>query len=133
MFHKIIHIQIPLPCCCKMEWLCGYGEGTLKVLHCRGGGTRIESWHGDVPQSWPLLSGQSALPSIPIYHQCTTHVPPIFKFQKNFVFSAQLLAKISALQMQIFQFCFQDPSFFKENLLPISYLWAHTHTHTQIN
>ena len=25
----------------------------------------------------PLFSGKSALPSLPIYHQCATHVPPL--------------------------------------------------------
>ena len=30
----------------------------------------------------PLFSGQSALPSLPIYHQCATHVPPICNFRK---------------------------------------------------
>ena len=47
--------------------------------NCRGGGTHIGKWYGpgDVPRSWSLFSGQSALFSLPIYHQCATHVPPL--------------------------------------------------------
>ena len=32
----------------------------------------------------PLFSGHSALPSLPIYHQCAAHVPLIFNFLEKF-------------------------------------------------
>ena len=67
----------------------GRGEGAL-------GGTVMCHGH-------ELFSGQSVLPSLPIFHQCATHVPPIFKFYKTFAFSALFLAKISALKRQNFQ------------------------------
>ena len=44
----------------------------------------------------PHFSGQSALPSLPNYHQCAAHVPPF----SIFAFSALFLAKISALIFQ---------------------------------
>ena len=62
----------------------------------------------------PLFSGQSALPSLPNYHQCATHVPPIFNFLKKITFSALFLAKISQ-EAKFLNFRSQDPSFFKEN------------------
>ena len=42
------------------------------------GGTDLESGYGYMYHD-PLFSGQLALPSLPIYHQCTAHVPPIYK------------------------------------------------------
>ena len=60
-----------------------------------GGGTTIGRWYGDVPRACPF-SGQSALPSLPIYpaisiyhqhDQCAAHVPPpLFKFWKTLHF-----------------------------------------------
>ena len=40
----------------------------LIMLSCLG------RWYRDVPQSWPLFSGHSALPSLPNYRKCVTHV-----------------------------------------------------------
>ena len=67
------------------------------------GGTDLERGYGDVPRSWPLFSGQSALPSLPIYHHCAALVPPIFKFLKKFPFFSLVLVKFSALKTQIFK------------------------------
>ena len=54
----------------------------------------------------------------------------LFLEKKNCIFSL-VLAKNSALKVQIFKiFISQDPSFFKENLLPRPYFWktvAHIH------
>ena len=50
----------------------------LKVSNIPGG-THIGKWYGDVPLVMtPFFSGQSVLPSLPIYHQCAAHVPSPF-------------------------------------------------------
>ena len=41
----------------------------------------------------PLFSGQSPLPSQPIYHQCAALVTPVFKFKKFSGFSAMFWQK----------------------------------------
>ena len=58
-----------------------------------------------------------SLASLPIYHQYTAHVPPppIFKFLEKFCIFSLVLAKISALKMQIFQFEFPRPLIFQGN------------------
>ena len=72
----------------------------------------------------PFFSGQSALPSLPIYHQYAVHVPLIFNFFREKCIFSLILANISALKTQIFpNFCSQDPSFFRENPLLWPYFW----------
>ena len=73
----------------------------LATLHPRGG-TDLERGYGDVPRSWPLFSGQSALPSLPIYHHCATLIPPHFQILEKFSIFSLVLVKISALKTQIF-------------------------------
>ena len=71
----------------------------------------------------PPFLGQSALPSLPIYHQRAARVPPFSIFRKFCIFSL-VLAKISALKTQNFpNFRSQDPLFFKENPLPRPCFW----------
>ena len=72
----------------------------------RGGGTHIGKWYGDVPRSRSPFSGQLALPSLPIYHQCAAHVPPHFQF----------LEKNSALKTQIFQIFIPKTSHFSRKI-----------------
>ena len=68
------------------------------------GGTCIGRWYGDVPRSRPSFARPVGTPySLPIYHQSTARVPPVFNFYKNFAFSALFVAKISALKTQIFK------------------------------
>ena len=72
------------------------------VNRTRGGKLTLQSGTGMCRGYDPLFSGQSALSSLPIYHQCAAQVPPIFKFlKKNCIFSL-VLAKILALKTQIF-------------------------------
>ena len=51
-----------------------------KVPSMPGGGTHIEKGYGDVSRSRTLFSGQSPLPSLPIYRQCAALMPPVFTF-----------------------------------------------------
>ena len=83
------------------------------LLRCRGALT-LQSSTGMCCGHDPLFSGQSALPSPPINHQCAAHVPPShFKFLKKFCIFSFALAKIWALKMQIFHnFVPKIPQFF---------------------
>ena len=67
-----------------------------------GGALPLEGGMGMCRGHDLLFSGQSALPSLPIYHQCAVHVCPPFQFLENFAFSALFWAKISALKTQNF-------------------------------
>ena len=69
---------------------------------CQGGALILEKRYGMCQGHDPLFSGQWALPSLPIYHQCTAHVPP-FSFLEKFCIFSLFLAKITALKMQISQ------------------------------
>ena len=52
-------------------------------------------WGCAVVMPPPLcFSGQLALPSLKIYHQCAAFVAPTFNFKKHFAFLALILAKI---------------------------------------
>ena len=51
----------------------------------------------------PLFSGQSALPSLPIYHHCAALVPPHFQILERFSIFSLVLVKISTLKTQIFK------------------------------
>ena len=88
-----------------------------------GGGTTIGRWYGDVPRSWPPFSGQSELPSLPIYHQCAVHVPPFSIFRKFCIFSLVLGQNFSSQDPKFLNFRSQDPSVFKENPLLRPYFW----------
>ena len=75
----------------------GQLENNLSLRGLRsGGGTHIAKGYGDVPRSWPFFSGQSPLPSPPIYHQCAALVPR-FQFLEKFCFFNHVLTKILAL------------------------------------
>ena len=50
----------------------------------------------------PFLSGQSVFRRLPVYHQCTAHVPSFSIFRKKLHFQP-CLAIISALKTKIFQ------------------------------
>ena len=84
----------------------------------------------------PLFSGQSALPSLPIYHQCAAHVPPHFKFLDKFcIFSLVFGQNFSSHDANFPNFHSQDPLFFKENPLPRPYFWKlvrHTPTKKKV-
>ena len=62
---------------CSISYLPSYSmgvpEGEGPALECGKGMCRIHD---------PLFSGQSVLPSLPMYHQSPIHVPSIFNFQK---------------------------------------------------
>ena len=81
----------------------------------------------DVLRSWPPFSGQSVLPSLPIYPQCATHVPPISIFRrKKILHFLPCLAKISALKMQTLMKYYLKSVKRKKNvkLLHLQILWA---------
>ena len=59
----------------------------------------------------PLFSGQSALPSLPISHQCAVHMPPFSNFRKKK--SVLFGGKFSALQRQISKFLLPRPLIFQ--------------------
>ena len=76
---------------------------TWCVASIRGGGALTQKGvMGMCRGHDPLFWGQSALPSLPIYHHYAALVPPHFQIlEKNSIFSL-VLVKISALKMQIF-------------------------------
>ena len=79
----------------------------------------------------PLFSGQSALPSISIYHQSAAHVPLFPNFRKKLHFQPFFGQNFSSQDANFPNFCSQDPSFLKENPLPRPYFWKpvwQTHT-----
>ena len=88
-----------------------------------GGALTLESGTGMCCGHDPLLSGQSALPSLPIYHQCVAHVPPFSFLGKKFHFQPCFGQNLSSQGANFPNFRSQDPSFFKENLLPRPYFW----------
>ena len=72
----------------------------------------------------PLFSGQSALPSLPIYHHCTALVPTHLQILEKKIHFQPCFGQNFSSQDAIFpNFCPQDPSFFKENPLPRPYFW----------
>ena len=88
-----------------------------------GGALPLEGRMGMCRGHDPLFSGQSALPSLPIYHQCTVHVPPFSIFRKFCIFSLVLGQNFSSQDPKFLNFCSQDPSVFKENPLLRPYFW----------
>ena len=51
------------------------------------GGTTIVRWYGNMcPGQDPPFSGQSALPSLPIYYQRAAHMTPGRAYDPNFKF-----------------------------------------------
>ena len=88
-----------------------------------GGALTLERGMGMCRGHDPLFSGQSPLPSPPIYRQCAALVPSVLIFLENFCIFNHVLAKILALKTQIFpNFRSQDPHFLKENPLPRPYI-----------
>ena len=70
-----------------------YGLVTVDLTMCRG---------HDYP-----FSGQSALPSLPIYHQCAAHVPLHFQFLDKFcIFSLFLWPKFQLSRRKFAKFSF---------------------------
>ena len=69
----------------------------------------------------PLFSGQSALPSLPIYHHCAALMPPFSNCKKNFHFQPCFGQNFSSQGANFPNFRSLDPSFFKENPLPRPY------------
>ena len=78
-----------------------------------------------MPRQWPPFSGQSTLPSLPIYHQCAAHVSPhAFAILEKFcIFSLAFGQNFSSQDAKFPNFRSQDPLFFKENPLPRLYFW----------
>ena len=70
---------------------------------------------GCAPVMIPLFSGQSALPSLPICHQRAPH----FQFSGNFCIFSLVLAKISALKMQIFKIFVPKTPHFSRKIHPL--------------
>ena len=106
----------------KLVWKHHYSGG--------GGELTLESGMGMCHGHDPFFfSGQSALLSLPIYHQCTAHVPP-FSILEKFCIVKPCFGQNFSSQDENFQFfCSQDPSFFKENLLRRPYCWNPCGTH----
>ena len=90
-------------------WLSGVGHLHWKVV-----------W--GCPAVMTPFSGQSVLPSLPIYHQCAAHMPPfpICK-KKKCIFSQVVLGQ--NFSSQDANFHSQDLLWFKENRL---YVWKPT-------
>ena len=62
--------------------------------------------------SHDLFSGQSAFPSLPIFHQCATHVPPPFSNFRNIcIFSFVFGQNFSSQEAKFQNFPSHDPSF----------------------
>ena len=80
-----------------------------------------------MPRSWPHFSGQSALPSLPIYHQCVAHVPPILII----FFLSFFNCKFQHSRCKFSKFSFPRPFVFQEKSAPSTLLLgtrvAHTH------
>ena len=98
-----------------------------KTQNCRkyilSGPHVLERGYGDVPRSsWPILSDQSALLSLPICHQRAAHVPP-FAILEKIAFSTLFLIKL--LRRQNVRIFAPKTWFFKENPLPIPYFCPH--------
>ena len=85
----------------------------------------------------PLFSGQSALPSLPIYHHCAALVPPHFQILEKFpIFSSCFGQNFSSQDANFPNFRSQDPLFFKKNPLPRPYFWKpvwHTPTNKKLS
>ena len=100
-----------------------YGALLLKPKQSPGGALTLEMGTGMCRNHDPLFSGQSALPSLPIYHQCAAHEHPIFKFRKILHFQPCFGQNFSSQDANFPNFRSQDPAFFKENPLPRPYFW----------
>ena len=89
----------------------------------RGGGTDLESGcMGMCRGHDPLFSGQSALPSLPIYI-APLLCPPFSNFIKIFHFQHCFGQNFSSQDANFPNFRSLDPSFFKKNPLPRHYFW----------
>ena len=88
-----------------------------------GGSLTLESGTGMCRGHDPFffISGQSAFPSLPIYPQCASHVPPFSVFRKILHFQPCFGQNFSSQDGNFPNFCSQDPSFFKENPYPRPY------------
>ena len=98
------------------------------------GALTLERGMGMCRGQYPFFSGQSVLPSLPIYPQCVAHVPPWFSIFRTILhFQPWFGQNLSSQEPNFPNFCSQDPSFFlKENLLTRPYFWKPTwHTSTE--
>ena len=126
-------------CNFSLEWLNARTQCNYKKLYNQGlrlkpgggGALTLERGMGMCRGHDPLFSGQSPLPSPPIYHQCAAVVPPFSIFRKFLHFQPCFGQNSSCLNPKFFKFSFPRPPFFKENSLPRPYIlkpmW-HTHT-----
>ena len=84
----------------------------------------------------PLFPSQSALPSLPIYHYCATHVPPTFSFcRKKLHFQLIFGQNFSSQDTKLLNFYSHDTSFFKEthSTDPTFGNTAHTHQKKKVD
>ena len=70
-----------------------------------------------------LLLGQSALPSLPNYHQCTAHVPPFSIIRKKLHFQPYFRPKFQLSRCKISEFLLWRPLIFQGSPLPRPYFW----------
>ena len=81
----------------------------------RGGGTFIGRWYrSHDPFFFFFFSGQSALPSLPIFHQFAAHVPHIFNFRKNLHLQSCFGPKFQFSRCKMSQFLLLRPLIFKK-------------------
>ena len=85
----------------------------------RGGGTDQERGMGMCRGHDPLFSGQSALPSLPIYHQCA----PYFQLlEKKCIFSLVFQPKFQLSRGKISEFSLPRPLIFQRKPAPLTLL-----------
>ena len=76
----------------------------------------------------PFLSGQSALPSLPIYHQCAP--PPFSIFREKNAFSALFWSKFQLLRCKFSKFSFPRPLIFQGKSVLLTLLFETCEAHT---
>ena len=83
-----------------------------------GGALTLESDTGCTAVMTPLYSGQSALPSLPIYPQCDVRVPPFSIFRKRNSFSALFWPKFRLSKCKFSKFLFPRPLILEGKCVP---------------
>ena len=87
-----------------------------------GGALTLEMGTGMCRGHDPLFSGQSPLPSLPIYRQCSALETPFSIFRKFLHFQPCFGQNSSSLDPFFSKFSLPRPPFFKENPLPRPYI-----------
>ena len=109
----MLYIIIDLSCYTGLCFICLFLYVTVYQLY-------LGDWRGDYHLKVgtgmyrghdPLFSGQSALPTLSIFHQCAAHVPPMLHFQPCFL-------KNFSSPVAILNFHSKDPHFSRKTIDP---------------